>query len=128
MANKVVPMIHVPDVRSTVAWYEDLGFTVLRTHEDDGFMSWALLSFGSAEVMFNEGGRTSSDHRREVDLYVHVENVDELYHRLKDRVEIVEELHDAIYGMRELIIRDLNRFWITFGQAIPEPPPAHERS
>lgn len=119
MTPKVVPMIHVPDVRSTAAWYEGIGFSVDRTHEDDGFMSWALLSFGSTEVMLNEGGTESAAFRREVDLYVQVENIDEVYSRLRDRVEIVEDLHDTDYGMRELIIRDLNRFWITFGQAIP---------
>ena len=26
------------------------------------------------------------------------------------------EPHDMFYGMRELIIRDINRFWITFGK------------
>jgi hypothetical protein len=31
-------------------------------------------------------------------------------------VDVVEVPHDTFYGMRELIIRDLNRFWITFGQ------------
>lgn len=120
MAEKVVPMIHVPDVRATAAWYEGIGFTVLRTHEDEGFMSWALLSFGATEIMLNEGGRTSTEHRREVDLYVHVENVNDLYQQLKGRAEIVEDLYDAIYGMREFIIRDLNRFWITFGEATSE--------
>lgn len=112
-------MIHVPDVRSTAAWYRDLGFTLERTHEEDGLMSWALLSFGTTELMLNEGGQPSGAHRREVDLYVHVERVDELHARLKDRVEVVEPPYDAIYGMREFIIRDLNRFWITFGQRIP---------
>ena len=29
--------------------------------------------------------------------------------------------HDTHYGMRELIIRDLNRFWITFGQHVVRP-------
>lgn len=118
MTQKVVPMIHVPDVRATAKWYQDLGFTVAGTHEDDGFMSWALLTFGSTEVMFNEEGRTSTEHRREVDLYVYVEDVDALYRRLNGKVEVVEELQDKIYGMREFIIRDLNRFWITFGQPI----------
>ncbi len=55
MAKKVVPMIHVPEVRAAAKWYEDIGFTVNRTHEDDGEMSWASLSFGSNELMFNEG-------------------------------------------------------------------------
>ena len=120
MTKKLVPMIHVPDVRSAVEWYEALGFTVNATHEDEGEMSWALLSFGNSELMFNEGGQPSTDHRREVDLYVHVDDVDNLYLHLKDRVEVVVELYDAIYGMREFIIRDLNRFWITFGQAIAD--------
>lgn len=57
--------------------------------------------------------------RREVDLYLDVDNVDELYERLKDGVEVVKGLHDTFYGMREFIIRDLNRFWITFGQHTP---------
>ncbi len=117
MAEKVVPMIHVPDVRATVDWYESIGFTVTATYGDDGEgLSFAMLSFGSSEVMFNQGGQPSARHRREVDLYVYANNVDNLYQRLKDRVEVVEGPHDTFYGMREFIIRDLNRFWITFGQ------------
>ena len=117
MAEKVVPMFHVPDVRATADWYESIGFTVLARYGDDGDgNSFAMLSFGSGEVMFSSGGQSSTRHRREVDLYVYVDDVDDLYARLTDRVEIVEGLHDAFYGMREFIIRDLNRFWITFGQ------------
>jgi uncharacterized glyoxalase superfamily protein PhnB len=115
MAEKVVPMIHVPNVRATVDWYESIGFTVLARYGDDA-EGFAMLRFGSTEVMFNGGGRPSTQHRREVDLYVYADNVDEIYHRLKDRVEVVEGLDDTFYGMREFIIRDLNRFWITFGQ------------
>ncbi len=117
MAEKVVPMIHVPDVRATVEWYESIGFTVNYTYGDEGDgLSFASLSFGSGEVMFNSDGRTSTHDRREVDLYVYTDDVDDLYRRLKDRVEVVEGLHDTFYGMREFIIRDLNRFWVTFGQ------------
>lgn len=117
MAEKVVPMIHVPDVSATVDWYKDIGFTVIDTYgNDSGGLSFAILSFGSSQVMFNQGGRPSTHDRREVDLYVYTDNVDEFYERIKDRVEIVDGLHDTFYGMREFIIRDLNRFWITFGQ------------
>ena len=114
MAEKVVPMIHVPDVRATADWYESIGFTALARYGDDADgNSFAMLSFGGGEVMFSSGGQPSKRRRREVDLYVYSDNVDELYHRLKDRVEVVEGLHDAFYGMREFIIRDPNRFWIT---------------
>jgi len=118
MSEKVVPMIHVPDVRAAVEWYTAIGFTVTRTHDDGEGLSFALLSFGSSELMFNEGGQPSTRDRREVDLYVYADDVDELYRRLQDRVEVVEGLHDTFYGMREFIIRDLNRFWMTFGQPV----------
>jgi uncharacterized glyoxalase superfamily protein PhnB len=120
MGKSVAPMIHVPDVRATVDWYQSIGFSVVATYGNgtpDG-LSFGILSFGNSEVMFNQGGETSSKRRREVDLYVNTDNVEELYERLKDRVEIVKPPHDTFYGMREVIIRDLNRFWITFGQEL----------
>jgi uncharacterized glyoxalase superfamily protein PhnB len=113
-------MIHVPDVRATASWYESIGFTIVRTNEVDGLMDWASLSYGSTEIMLNEGGQPSASHRREVDLYVHTHELDGLYERLKDRVDVVEDPHDTFYGMREFIIRDLNRFWITFGRPAGE--------
>jgi len=115
-ARSVRPMIHVPDVRAAVAWYQSIGFTETGTHEEDGVMSWAALAFGSTEIMLNAGGSPSERDRREVDLYVNTDAVDELHRLLKDKVEVVEEPHDTFYGMREFIIRDLNRFWITFGR------------
>lgn len=117
MGEKVVPMIHVANVGATVEWYESIGFKVLANYSD-GDEAFAMLSFGSGEVMFSSGGLPSTQRRREVDLYVYADNVDELYDRLKDRVEVVEGLDDTFYGMREFIIRDVNRFWITFGQPI----------
>jgi hypothetical protein len=110
-------MIHVPDVRATVDWYKGIGFDVNNTYGDAGEgLSFAILSFGDSRVMFNQCGQPSSLHRREVDLYIYTEKVDDLYARLKDRVEVVEGPHDTFYGMREFIIRDLNRFWITFAE------------
>ena len=117
MAERVVPMIHVPDVRATVHWYEGIGFRVIETYGDDGDgLSFAVLSFGSTRVMFNSGGEASNRDRRDVDLYVYTNKVDDIYQLLKDRVEVVERPHDTFYGMREFIIRDLNRFWMIFGQ------------
>src|SRR5713226_7176103 len=118
MSQTVVPMIHVADVRATVEWYASIGFTLVRQNEEDGEINWAKLTFGNSEVMFDAGGKPSTGQRREVDLYILTENVDDLYQCLKDRVQVVEEPHDTFYGMRELIIRDINRFWITFGQPI----------
>ena len=118
MAEKVVPMIHVPDVRATVDWYVNLGFTIKSTYDDGGDgLSFAILSFGASEVMFNTDGSTSPARRREVDLYIYTDKVDMLYERFNAQVEVIEGPHNTFYGMREFILRDLNGFWITFGEA-----------
>ena len=116
MSQTVVPMIRIPDVRATANWYKAIGFQVLRTNEVDGQMDWAKLTFGNSEIMFSAGGKHSTEHRREVDLYITTDDVDGLYQRLEKQAEVVEGPHDTFYGMREFTIRDCNRFWITFGQ------------
>jgi uncharacterized glyoxalase superfamily protein PhnB len=118
MTQHVVPMIHVPDVAATISWYTSVGFTLIGQFEDDGEVNWAKLSFGNSEIMLNCGGTTSTARRREVDLYITVDNVDDIYGRIKDHVQIQVDLYDAFYGMREFIIRDNNGFWITLGQPI----------
>jgi uncharacterized glyoxalase superfamily protein PhnB len=124
MVQDVVPMIHVPDVRVTAEWYASIGFTVLETVEDDGEMNWADLGFGGSRVMIGAGGRASGAERREVDLYVTVDDVEAIYRRLAGRVDLVEPVNDTFYGHRIFIIRDLNRFWITFAQILdPAPSP-----
>jgi uncharacterized glyoxalase superfamily protein PhnB len=116
MEPTVTPMIHVPDVQTTVDWYKSIGFTVLDVGEVCGEVVFGLVSFGVGRVMFSAGGQPSTSERREVDLYIQVNDVDELHEDLKDRVEVRVGLNDTFYGMREFTIRDLNGFWITFGQ------------
>jgi uncharacterized glyoxalase superfamily protein PhnB len=115
-------MIHVPDVSAAVTWYASIGFQVLGRNEEDGELNWARLAFGNSQIMFDCAGKASDAHRREVDLYILTDGVDTLYSRLKDKAEIVEAPHDTFYGMREFIIRDLNRFWITFGEPLRREP------
>lgn len=115
-------MIHVPDVSATVDWYTSIGFKLIRQNEEDGEVNWAKLSFGNSELMLSAGGKPSSDNRREVDLYITTDNVDDLYRLFKDRVQVVEGLHDTFYGMREFIMRDVNGFWVTFGQPMQSIP------
>ena len=115
----VTPMLHVPDVRATVAWYEAIGFAVVTTHDDrnDG-MDFALLSYRNSQLMLSAGGRSSTEHRRDVDLYIRTDDVDGLHQRLRDHVEVCVPLGDTFYGAREFIVRDPNGFWITFGQQV----------
>ncbi|GAA0649610.1 VOC family protein [Brevundimonas lenta] len=116
----VTPMIHVPDVAATARWYEGIGFEVLATAEDGVETTWAQLALGATRVMLNCGGRPATHDRRDVDLYVETDDVEAFRRRFDGRadLDLVEDLHDTFYGMREFIIRDPNGFWITFGQTV----------
>jgi len=116
--NTVIPMIHVPDVSATVEWYRSIGFNVRNTNVEEGEMNWAALTYGDGEFMLNAAGNPSTAHRRKVDLYVSTTGIDDLYDTLKQRVDVVEPPHNTFYGMREFIIRDYNRFWLTFGEPV----------
>ena len=118
MFQRIVPMIHVPDVNATAQWYASIGFEIRNINRecDDGEIDWALLRLGQSEVMLNLGGHPSSSSRREFDLYTYVDDVNALRRELDGKAEIIEDLHDTFYGAREFIVRDYNGFWITFGQ------------
>jgi hypothetical protein len=120
MPERIVPMIHVPDVNATAQWYQSIGFEIRNVNREcvDGEIDWALLRLGQSEIMLSAGGRPSSAQRREFDLYTHVDDVDTLRRTLDGKIELVEDLHGTFYGAREFIIRDCNGFWITFGQPI----------
>jgi len=95
VSQTIVPMVHVPDVRTTADWYTSIGFKLRASNEEDGEMNWAALTYGESEFMLNVGGKPSAAHRREVDLYVRVQDVDQLYDGLKDRVPVVQVPYDA---------------------------------
>ncbi len=134
MGKSITPMIHVPDVARAADWYETIGFELVSWHACDADtlgtgsppternLDWALLRWGDDSVMLNAGGFQSDAKRREFDLYIHVQpgsnhdGVDALFSRLQRQVEVVSEPYDAFHGNRELIIRDLNGFWITFAE------------
>jgi uncharacterized glyoxalase superfamily protein PhnB len=121
---QAIPMFHVPDVRATAEWYAQVGFEVTGLHaEPTGEVTWAELTLGTSRIMLNAGGQPSAAERREVDLYLVVDAIAPVLQRMRGRAELVEGVHETEYGMREFIVRDCNRFWITVGETIrPDDP------
>jgi uncharacterized glyoxalase superfamily protein PhnB len=113
--KRIVPMLSVADVQATVDWYLSIGFELTNKFEHDGIVNWAYLHFGQGQLMLNAGGKPATDSGRDTSLYIYVGNTDKLHAKIKDRVEVVEDLHDSFYGMREFAIRDINGFRLTFG-------------
>ena len=120
--RKLVPMLCVPDMAATVAWYTSLGFTLRERHPDEGEMDWACLSFGTSEIMLVPGhGRPS--------LWFYTDRIDDLYQVFKARqlkalagedapeVRFDENLYEPFYGGRQFGVRDLNGVELKFMSA-----------
>jgi cytohesin len=122
--RKGVPMIMVPDVTAALEWYVSIGFTEVAQYGEGGVLSFAMVSFGNAELMLNVHG-TRGPH--EVSLWFYTDQIDQLYRLLKGRqfaavatgqegIEFTESLNEPFYGGRQFGIRDLNGFHLYFMQ------------
>src|SRR5207248_7677119 len=73
-------------------------------------LDWAALVFGEREIMLSAGGAPGTPRRQSADLYIRTDDLENLRRQIPSTVEIVEDLHDTFYGMREFILRDPNGF------------------
>lgn len=114
MAIPVLPCKNVPE---SVEYYKTkLGFENTWLHED----LYAGAKNGKVSFHFIKAKEDFTP----TNLFVIVNNVDELYEFLKSgNVEIETAPVDRFYNMRECIIRDLNGHRITFGEEIIDREP-----
>ena len=105
------PVLHVPDVSATAAFYRDLlGFTW-----DFGDDTYAVVWRDNSAIHFVR----DEDGPRGVHLFQWVKNVDAYYREIVDRgAKVAAEPADQPHGLRELAVRDINGVRIVFGQDI----------
>ena len=115
----VAPRFVVPDVVKAAEYYRDvLGFEIVGYLQDPPVL--ALVSRDDVEIHFIRGegpaGERSQRRRDEPDAYIWVGEVETLARELKERgARILEGPVDREYGMREIVIQDLDGFRIAFG-------------
>ncbi len=51
-------------------------------------------------------------------IYIHMDGIDELWEKVKDRAEVCFPVQNFDYGMREFGIYDNNGYLLQFGQQI----------
>ena len=105
------PVLHVPDVAGTAAFYRDvLGFTW-----DFGDDSYAVVWRDNSAIHFVKD-ETSP---RGIHLFQWVKDVDAYYKEILDRGAHVEHGPvDQPYGIREFGVSDVNGVGVVFGQDI----------
>jgi uncharacterized glyoxalase superfamily protein PhnB len=127
MLQKLTPNLMVEDVAQTLIFYrETLGFQVLTTLPDAAPFDFAIVGRDDVQLMFqsrpslseNVPALTGAAIGASQTFYIEVTGIQQLYEQLRQRVEIVVDLHDTFYGTREFYFRDLNGYILSFAETI----------
>jgi catechol 2,3-dioxygenase-like lactoylglutathione lyase family enzyme len=105
----------VADLGAALDFYVNkLGFTVGFTWGGDP-PTFAGVNLGTVQIFLSKGTPAAADHPAAVSFLVG--DVDALYefHRASG-VEIAAPIGDREYGIRDYAIRDLNGYYLSFGQ------------
>ncbi len=123
------PILGVRRVRAAAEYYRDaLGFTLDPEHgvfqpsadEPDGVYAIVERAGISIHLQIRRGERAERERARfERDVYVYVDDLDALHADLRRRgARIIGSPTIAPYGIRELVVEDLDGHRLTFGQPV----------
>jgi uncharacterized glyoxalase superfamily protein PhnB len=118
---KLEPLLYVGNLQFSVNFYcQVLGFRVGEYYPDEPNATYASVLIDCHKLrLVQGGGRIPAFHKHGscgsgVQLYVQVPSVDEVYHRIKSKVGIVDEIEDKAWGDREFTIVDPDGYLISF--------------
>jgi uncharacterized glyoxalase superfamily protein PhnB len=114
--QSIVPIIWTHEIDTTIDFYcAVLGFTCDQRNDD---WNWAALHKDDCEIMVaNPNAHTPFEKPTFTgSLYIKVDDVDFLWHSLKDKVKVCYEIETFEWGMREFAIYDTNGYLLQFGQ------------
>ncbi|QFR49996.1 bleomycin resistance family protein [Sulfurimonas lithotrophica] len=131
--KSLVPNLAVKNIKDTVSYYEKNFNFKLQMAVDiskDGFDNeikdskeyiWAMVTNGGVSLMFQSEDSIKDDIGSfypnigaSLSLYIDVENLEELYSKLKDEVEIYKSINTTWYGQKEFYVKDINGYILAF--------------
>ncbi len=119
--NGITTMLTVPNVQQTIDFYtETLGFECIETWAEEEKVVWANVQAGQANIMLSAWNDHEPAEPSKLTglLYCYTNDVDDLWHRLKDQVEVAWPLETMPYGLKEFAIKDCNGYTLSFGQEV----------
>jgi lactoylglutathione lyase len=123
--KKLTPNLLVASVERSLAFYVDtLGFERGMTVPDASPFAFASVTSGAVEIFLNDAAGAVKEYPGFAGksigatgtLFIEVEGVDALHHRLAPTVKVLMPLVTQFYGMREFAIADPDGYVITFAE------------
>ena len=135
--KKITPNIMVADVNATVGYYKNnLDFQIVmgvneqkETKMGDSAtettLTWAMIKKDDVEIMLQREDSLVEELPEfkglkiggTFTLYISIQDVKSFYDKIKDKVEIIKDMHKTFYGADEFVIKDLNGYIIYFAEA-----------
>jgi len=110
--------LHVPDFNLVKEFYRKLGFEVVWERSPEKFKGYLVLKMNENILCFWAGNDSVYEHpyfmrygnntKRGygVEVVIMVENVEQCYEEVKDRVKVVEELMMRPWGLKDFRVED----------------------
>jgi uncharacterized glyoxalase superfamily protein PhnB len=121
--NPISPNIFVKDINKTIDFYKELGFNVITTVPEQGYIFWAMMTCGNVTFMFqtfeslgSELPTISRHNGGSLLLYIQTTDMRKFFDRIKENVKVVRELEKTFYGAAEFSIEDNNGYLLTFAE------------
>lgn len=127
------PNLAVKDIKESVVYYQNnFGFEIEMLVDslqedfnpvikEDKEYIWALIKKGDVSLMLQEKnsmkediGNFFNDISASMTLYIEVDDVESLYEKVKENVEILKPIYETWYGQKEFYIKDINGYILGF--------------
>jgi uncharacterized glyoxalase superfamily protein PhnB len=134
--KKITPNIMAADVNATIDYYKqnlefefvmgvDEGKEVKMGDFGDSTLTWAMLKKDDVEIMLQREDSLIEELPEfkglkiggTFTLYISMQDVKSFYDKIKNKVEVVKDIHKTFYGADEFVIKDLNGYIIYFAEA-----------
>ena len=123
--ESISPNFFVRDMNQTIAFYKELGFSVVMTVPETGNFDWVMMNKGKVNFMFQSFSSIGDDLPQisrndggSLLLYIQVTGILAFFETLKGKATIVSDLQKTFYGATEFSILDCNGFVLTFAEDV----------
>lgn len=127
MLKSLTPNLIADNVQETVDFYVNiLGFTLVNSAPGENGLVWAQITLDNVSIMFQDRGSLEAGVSSLKGfptgasglMFVMMDNIQEFYTSIKDKVKIVRPMERAFYGHDEFSIFDVNGYLITFSEEV----------
>jgi hypothetical protein len=109
--TRIIPMLPVRSIATSIGFYEKLGFAVEQRRDDWG---WAMLYAGECRIMVDQSINKHRDAPRDAVLYLYPQDIAAYHTQVRRNGLRIPDLEVTFYGLTEFRIDDPdgNRLWV----------------